>query len=89
MDKACHINSLSPRKEKTQLAIEYILTEDQQHIMLVNSNIKTLTQENILNYHSTSNQTIAIALASKKSKKVTMGLNHILIYEGDEDPKLH
>jgi hypothetical protein len=34
-------------------------------------------------------QILTIIPARTKSKKATMGLNHIPIYEGDEDPKRH
>jgi hypothetical protein len=78
LDKSCQTDAQSPSKECAQLEIE-----------LVESETQNLTQESNLTSQSTSTQTLTIVPFSKKSQKENMGLNHILIYEGDEDPKRH
>jgi hypothetical protein len=44
---------------------------------------KSLTSQSKLLINQTSQKSIVL------KKKTTMGLNHIPIYEGDEDPKIH
>jgi hypothetical protein len=65
-----------------QLEIKYTLVEERRQIVLVESNIHISTPESKITSTSqmTLNQNLTIVIASKKSKKTTMGLNHIPFY---------